>query len=90
MSACPSCREAIHPEDEICMSCGEPLAAGRYAAQPASTSPPVAAPPAVTVPVVPKRKLRVDDPDPVRCPGCGSPSRAARCPGCGAVLRRDD
>lgn len=67
------------------MSCGEPLAAGRYAPQPASSPPP----PIAAVPV-PKRKLRVEESDPVRCPGCGSPSRAARCPGCGAVLRRDD
>jgi hypothetical protein len=30
-----------------------------------------------------------DEPELVRCPGCGAPTRAARCPGCGTPLRRD-
>src|SRR4051812_47707013 len=33
------------------------------------------------------RRRRVEEPEPIRCPGCGVPSKAARCPGCGAVLR---
>ncbi len=51
-----------------------------------------AAPPSrPTLPSSPRAKRRaVDEPEPVRCPGCGVPSRAARCPGCGAVLRHDD
>lgn len=38
----------------------------------------------------PARSRAEEEPEPVRCPGCGVPSRAARCPGCGAVLRHDD
>jgi hypothetical protein len=42
-----------------------------------------------------KRSARArPDPDeerePVRCPGCGTPSTAARCPGCGIPLRADE
>jgi hypothetical protein len=43
------------------------------------------------VPAARPRKLRVDDePEPMRCPGCGVLSRRDRCPSCGAVLRRSD
>src|SRR5262249_17638230 len=31
-----------------------------------------------------------EDRDPIRCPACGTPSRAARCPACGTPLRHDD
>jgi hypothetical protein len=40
-----------------------------------------------------KRSARTRDDDerePVRCPGCGIPTKAARCPGCGIPLRTDD
>jgi len=36
------------------------------------------------------RRRSVEEPEPVRCPGCGVPSRALRCPGCGAVLRKEE
>jgi hypothetical protein len=36
------------------------------------------------------KKFRDDEPEAVRCPACGVPSRKERCPGCGVVLRRAD
>jgi predicted amidophosphoribosyltransferase len=38
----------------------------------------------------PKMRRVDDDPEPVRCPGCGMPSTRQRCPNCGTVLRHDD
>ena len=37
-----------------------------------------------------KRSARAEEPEPVRCPACGAPSRAARCPADGTLLRPDD
>ncbi|MEO6950182.1 MAG: hypothetical protein ABI321_00110 [Polyangia bacterium] len=94
MIACPACHEPSDPVSEICMECGEPLEPGTqdpegHPAVAASAPPPVPVV-ATRAPVVPKRKLRVDEPDPVRCPGCGSPGRGVRCGGCGTLLRRSD
>ena len=36
------------------------------------------------------KKKREEEPETIRCPGCGSPSRAVRCPGCGIRLRSED
>ena len=53
--------------------------------------PPPPSPTAITVKLPPvKLPLNVDEPEPVRCLGCGVLSRAVRCPGCGAPLRRDE
>lgn len=45
-----------------------------------------------TVPAMPAAKKRwaAEEPEPVRCPGCGVKSHAARCPNCGTRLRSDD
>jgi hypothetical protein len=37
-----------------------------------------------------RRRDDDDDREPVRCPGCGIPTKAARCPGCGIPLRTDE
>jgi predicted amidophosphoribosyltransferase len=64
---------------------------------PASVPPPASARPAPppspkTVPAMPAAKKRwaQEEPEPLRCPGCGAKSHAARCPNCGTPLRRDD
>jgi len=56
---------------------------------PRSTPPPPASP---TIPAKPaaKRKWAEEEPEPVRCPGCGMKSHAARCPSCGTKLKHDD
>ena len=49
-------------------------------------------PPSPTLPAKPaaKRKWAEEEPEPVRCPGCGVKSHAARCPNCGTKLKHDD
>ena len=49
-------------------------------------------PPTPTLPAKPaaKRKWAAEEPEPVRCPGCGVKSHAARCPNCGTRLKHDD
>jgi predicted amidophosphoribosyltransferase len=63
--------------------------------KPAPTPPPVTskAPPAApTVPGKPaaKKKWATEEPEPLRCPGCGLKSHAARCPNCGNRIKPDD
>ena len=36
-----------------------------------------------------KRSTREEEPELVRCPGCGAKSSGARCPGCGTPLKHD-
>jgi hypothetical protein len=36
------------------------------------------------------RKWREEEPEPVRCPGCGLKTLAARCPSCGTRIRHED
>ncbi len=70
-----------------------PAAAPSDAAAPRAPMKASAIPSAFTATVRGKRSARVRDDDerePVRCPGCGIPSKAARCPGCGLPLRTDD
>jgi hypothetical protein len=94
MPACPSCAAEVDAEAELCLACGEPLGANAAAAAPAAKVVRGAAPPSTAretmVGSVAARRRKVDEQDPIRCPGCGVPSRAHRCPGCGAVLRKDD
>jgi len=102
---CPSCQAELEPEADLCLECGEPVGdspAAKLARADAKPPPPMPPPAAVKVQAAARplrqtmaetgraKRARDDEPEAVRCPGCGSPSRAARCPGCGAVLRRDD
>ncbi|MCU1278764.1 MAG: hypothetical protein JWM53_2310 [bacterium] len=59
-------------------------------AKPPATARPPAPPP--TIPAIPstKKKWAVEEPEPLRCPGCGVKSHAARCPNCGSKLKHDD
>lgn len=101
---CPGCGAAVEAEQDFCMECGEPIA--QAAVVDVEATPPVRATPAapaasvvapstkapvkaVTRAARPKWK-RAEEPEPVRCPGCGIPSRKTRCPGCGVRLRSDD
>lgn len=64
------------------------------AAPPPADKPVVGAmkPPSPTIPAKPaaKRKWAEEEPEPVRCPGCGVKSHAARCPNCGNKLKHDE
>ena len=65
----------------------------RSAPPPPPTAKPGAPPPKPVVPTAKaalKRPLRIEEPEPRRCPGCGTKSFAVRCPGCGTRLRSDD
>jgi len=68
--------------------------AGAPPAAPSEPKPVVGAmkPPSPTIPAKPaaKRKWAEEEPEPVRCPGCGVKSHAARCPNCGTRLKHDD
>jgi hypothetical protein len=52
----------------------------------------VARPETKTTPATPvaRKKWPNEEPEPKRCPGCGTKSHAVRCPGCGTKLRSDD
>jgi hypothetical protein len=52
-------------------------------AKPATPATAATAPPA-------RKKWRTEEPEPKRCPGCGTKTLAARCPGCGTKLHSDD
>jgi len=43
-----------------------------------------------TKPPVARKKWPAEEPEPKRCPGCGTRTLAARCPGCGTKLHSDD
>ena len=58
-------------------------AAPTVAAPARSAAPPVAAKPAY-------KKWRNEEPEPIRCPGCGLKTLAVRCPSCGNRVRPDD
>jgi hypothetical protein len=105
MTACPSCHAEVDAEADLCLECGEPLgdspaakaARAEAAANPAPAS---SEPQRVRAPAPPMRptipatgrakRAREAEPETIRCPGCGVPSRAARCPGCGVVLRHEE
>jgi hypothetical protein len=83
----------VVPDQDFCLDCGEPIAGVKPvapAAPPPPAPPPTTAPPAAAAAKKPAWKRRVEEPEPVRCPGCGTKTLAARCPGCGTPLRRDD
>src|SRR5690349_19809558 len=97
---CPGCGAAVEAEQDFCMECGEPIAQAAVVDVP-STAPSAAPPPPATVvsrpaASAPEKSLarpkwkRVEEPEPIRCPRCGIPSRKTRCPGCGVRLRADD
>jgi hypothetical protein len=97
---CPSCGAAVEEGADLCLECGEPMGDSpvaqvvrREEVVPPPSAPAPARPPASTVPqtMAAKRKRVIDDePEAVRCPGCGMPSKRDRCPNCGTVLRRSD
>lgn len=59
--------------------------------QPKPVSPPTKpAPAAPGAAARPAKKWRDEEPEPRRCPGCGSKTFAVRCPGCGTKLIHDD
>ena len=66
-----------------------PRPAAAAPAKPAGAAPP---PPSPTIPGKPaaKKKWAAEEPEPLRCPGCGVKSHAARCPNCGNKLKHDD
>jgi len=93
---CPACSAEVDAEQDFCMDCGEPIA------QAAVVEVPAKAPPAPKPPLAPSPDLRttlpgkasarrpVEEPEKIRCPGCGMASHAQRCPSCGTRLRHDD
>jgi hypothetical protein len=66
-----------------------PLAppAARQPTMPERRSPP---PVRTTLPGTLRARQRFEEPDLVRCPSCGAPTRTPRCPGCGTRIRPDD
>jgi predicted amidophosphoribosyltransferase len=100
---CPGCGEKVDADQDFCMECGEPIAQSPVvdvpslpAKAPLPAKPPLAQPSkvpsfaATTLPGKASVRKRVEEPEKIRCPGCGVPSLKARCPGCGARLRDDD
>ncbi len=98
---CPGCKADVDADQDFCMDCGEPIAGMQPASQPARAPAPVAAPvaaPIVAKPVSAKpaaakpavKRRRNQEPEPIRCPGCGTPTLKVRCGGCGIKLREDD
>jgi predicted amidophosphoribosyltransferase len=97
---CPGCQATVEEGADLCLECGEPLGDSvvaravrgevRQNVAPSISPNPSRIPAAVTVPGKLRARRGADEPEPVRCPGCGIPTTRARCPGCGSVLRRDD
>src|SRR5262245_59864798 len=96
---CPACGASVDDEADLCLECGEPLGdspaarVARAEARAGATASGVAATAAVGGPAArsgPRPIRRVEEPEPIRCPSCGIPSRAARCPGCGTRLREEE
>jgi hypothetical protein len=84
---------------DLCLECGEPMGDSPVAravraetpSTEAQTQPIPKLDPIPAAPVAKPRARRVEDePEPLRCPGCGVKTQRDRCPGCGAVLRRSD
>ena len=97
MAICPSCKATVEDGSDLCMECGEPMSARPATARPAPPAAPPARPgapppPPKTMPGTPiaRKKWPAEEPEPVRCPGCGAKSHAVRCPNCGTRLRKDD
>jgi predicted amidophosphoribosyltransferase len=67
---------------------GTPKPAPRPTPPPATKPPP----PPPTLPGKPaaKKKWAVEEPEPLRCPGCGVKSHAERCPNCGNKMKHDN
>jgi len=65
-----------------------PTAAPTGAPKPKGPPPP--SPKTIPATPVAKKKWSTEEPEPVRCPGCGVKSHAVRCPNCGTKLRHDD
>ena len=89
---CPSCGAAVEEGADLCLECGEPMGDSPVARVVRREEAVVPAP-ARTLPqtAAAKRKRVIDDePEAMRCPGCGMPSKRDRCPNCGTVLRRSD
>ncbi|HEY2744069.1 MAG TPA: hypothetical protein VGL86_05585 [Polyangia bacterium] len=102
MANCPSCNASVEDGADLCLECGEPMG-DSPAAKAARSDPPAptasprpviakpTAPPPKTMPATPVAKKKwAEEPEPLRCPGCGLKSHAARCPDCGTRLRHDD
>jgi predicted amidophosphoribosyltransferase len=95
---CPGCGAEVDTEQDFCMECGEPIAGMKPKSEPASA--PVAVPASVAAPAAgggqaparqkPAAKRRFEEPEPVRCPGCGTKTLQKRCPGCGTPLKHGD
>jgi hypothetical protein len=98
---CPSCGNEVFEGAEICFDCGEPLIEGAERGHRTPPEPePVAVPsnagsfrstpPNAAAP--PKKKRATDEPDPIRCPGCGCKNapESPRCRNCGDPLRSRD
>ena len=105
MATCPSCKAPVEDGADLCLECGEPMGESPAAKVARADPPPPTAtptanpaprpappPPPKTMPAMPaaKKKWAAEEPEPVRCPGCGVKSHAARCPNCGTKLRSDD
>jgi hypothetical protein len=69
-----------------------PTLRGAMPTPPPGTRPAGAPPPPATKPATPaaRKKWATEEPEPKRCPGCGTKTLAARCPGCGTKLHSDD
>ncbi len=68
----------------------QPAAAAAPAPPQASTKGPPRPPPTIPATSAAKRKWAAEEPEPLRCPGCGLKTLAARCPSCGNRVRPDD
>jgi predicted amidophosphoribosyltransferase len=92
---CPSCGAPVEEGADLCLECGEPMGDSLVAKiVRREASPPVVPSPSAPARAPESRRRRPvdgdDEPDALRCPGCGMPSRRDRCPNCGTVLRRPD
>jgi len=67
-----------------------PVAAAKPSVAPPGAKPPPPPTPVARVAPAVKKKWRDEEPEPRRCPGCGTKTHAARCPGCGTKLIHDE
>lgn len=92
---CPDCGADVDPEQDFCLECAEPIAGVKPAAAAPRPATSGTAPSSgselrrMTSPETAKAKakVRMEEPEPVRCPGCGMKSLRERCPSCGTRLR---
>jgi predicted amidophosphoribosyltransferase len=66
-----------------------PVGASKPAAPVAAPKPPAPSPTSPARPSA-KRKWATEEPEPLRCPGCGVKSHAERCPNCGNKMKHSD